>query len=89
MLQQNRRIEILNPPQDEKADLMEDFVSLVTSFAARLLGNAATSDKRKNLDKTIYQSRWRLRTARGQAGYRLIILQQKIRRCCTSNAPIY
>ncbi len=26
---QHRRIEILNPPQDEKADLMEDFVSLV------------------------------------------------------------
>jgi putative resolvase len=36
--QQHRRVEILNPPGDEKADLMEDFVSLVTSFAARLYG---------------------------------------------------
>jgi predicted site-specific integrase-resolvase len=44
---QHRRIEILNPIQDEKADLMEDFVSLVTSFAARL-GNDAATDKRKN-----------------------------------------
>ncbi|MEN9609516.1 MAG: hypothetical protein RLZZ628_330 [Bacteroidota bacterium] len=47
--QQNRSIEILNPPQDEKADLMEDFVSLVTSFAARLYGQRRSKRQTEKL----------------------------------------
>ena len=34
----DRKIEVINPVQDEKEDLMQDFVSLVTSFTARLYG---------------------------------------------------
>ncbi|MEO0042869.1 MAG: hypothetical protein RL329_2317 [Bacteroidota bacterium] len=49
LAQQNRRIEILNPPQDEKADLMEDFVSLVTSFAARLYGQRRSKRQTEKL----------------------------------------
>jgi predicted site-specific integrase-resolvase len=35
---QGRDLEIVNPVEDEKSDLMEDFVSIVTSFTARLYG---------------------------------------------------
>jgi putative resolvase len=49
LAQQNRSIEILNPPQDEKADLMEDFVSLVTSFAARLYGQRRSKRQTEKL----------------------------------------
>jgi len=33
-----RVIEIINPPNNDKEDLMEDFVSIITSFCARLYG---------------------------------------------------
>jgi predicted site-specific integrase-resolvase len=35
---QGKKVEIINEVTDDKADLMEDFVSLVTSFCARLYG---------------------------------------------------
>ena len=35
---QGKKVEIINDMTDDKADLMEDFVSLVTSFCARLYG---------------------------------------------------
>ena len=34
----DRRIEIVNDSIDDKEDLMQDFVSIVTSFCARLYG---------------------------------------------------
>lgn len=34
----NRKIEIVNPQLNEKDDLMQDFVSIITSFCARLYG---------------------------------------------------
>jgi putative resolvase len=49
LAQQERCIEILNPPQDEQADLMEDFVSLVTSFAARLYGQRRSKRQTEKL----------------------------------------
>lgn len=34
----NRKIEILNPQTNDEDDLMQDFVSIITSFTARLYG---------------------------------------------------
>jgi len=33
-----RTVEIINPPENDRDDLMEDFVSIITSFTARLYG---------------------------------------------------
>ena len=33
-----RRIEVINVQKDDESDLMQDFVSIITSFAARLYG---------------------------------------------------
>lgn len=33
-----RGIEVINPPKDEKEDLLADFVGIVTSFCARIYG---------------------------------------------------
>ena len=35
---QNRSLEIVNNVEDDKEDLMQDFVSIITSFVARLYG---------------------------------------------------
>ena len=34
----NRKIEIINPQSNDEDDLMQDFVSIITSFTARLYG---------------------------------------------------
>lgn len=34
----NRKIEIINPQTNDEDDLMQDFVSIITSFVARLYG---------------------------------------------------
>lgn len=34
----NRRIEIINPQSNDEDDLMQDFVSIITSFVSRLYG---------------------------------------------------
>ena len=34
----NRRIEVINPQSNDEDDLMQDFVSIITSFTARLYG---------------------------------------------------
>ena len=34
----NRKIEIINPQSNDRDDLMQDFVSIITSFTARLYG---------------------------------------------------
>ena len=38
----NRKIEVVNPQENEKDDLMQDFVSIITSFCARLYGKRRT-----------------------------------------------
>ena len=43
----NREIEYINPVIDEKEDIIQDFVSIITSFTARLYG------QRRNKRKTI------------------------------------
>lgn len=36
--QSGRKIEVVNQAEDDKSDLMQDFVSIVTSFCARIYG---------------------------------------------------
>lgn len=38
LAQRNRKIEYVNPVYNENEDLMQDFVSIITSFTARLYG---------------------------------------------------
>lgn len=51
----DRKIEIINPTQNEKEDLIQDFVSIITSFTARLYGQRRSKRKTefllKNLEK--------------------------------------
>jgi putative resolvase len=37
-----RKIEIINPQENDRDDLMQDFVSIITSFCARLYGKRRT-----------------------------------------------
>lgn len=46
---QNRELEIINPVDNEKDDLMQDFVSIITSFTARLYGQRRTKRKTEKL----------------------------------------
>lgn len=46
---QGRRIEIINEVNDSKEDLMQDFVSIITSFCARLYGNRRKNRKTEKL----------------------------------------
>jgi len=46
---QNRRIEVINLAEDGKEDLIQDFVSIVTSFYARLYGQRRSRRKTERL----------------------------------------
>lgn len=48
--QNNRKIEIVNPLSNDRDDLMQDFVSIITSFTARLYGQRRT---KRNTEKLI------------------------------------
>lgn len=48
--QNNRKIEIINPQANDRDDLMQDFVSIITSFTARLYGQRRT---KRNTEKLI------------------------------------
>lgn len=50
LAQNNRKIEIVNPQSNDRDDLMQDFVSIITSFTARLYGQHRT---KKNTEKLI------------------------------------
>ena len=54
---QNRKIEITNPCSSDKEDLIQDFISIITSFCARIYGQRRTKRKTeqliKELEKTI------------------------------------
>jgi predicted site-specific integrase-resolvase len=43
--QQGRKIEIINEINNDKEDLMQDFVSIITSFCARIYGKRRTKRK--------------------------------------------
>lgn len=45
----NRKIEVINPQMNEKDDLMQDFVSIITSFCARLYGRRRTKRQTEKL----------------------------------------
>jgi predicted site-specific integrase-resolvase len=51
--QQGRRVEIINEVNDSKEDLMQDFVSIITSFCARLYGNRRKNRKTEKLIKEL------------------------------------
>lgn len=46
---QNRQIEIVNNIEGEKEDLMQDFVSIITSFCSRLYGQRRTKRRTEQL----------------------------------------
>ena len=48
---QGRSIEIVNVVESEKEDLMQDFVSIITSFCARLYGKRKTKRMTEKLIK--------------------------------------
>lgn len=45
----NRKIEVINPQMNEKDDLMQDFVSIITSFCERLYGKRITKRQTEKL----------------------------------------
>jgi predicted site-specific integrase-resolvase len=50
---QGRNIEIVNPVTNEKEDLVQDFVSIITSFTARLYGQRRTKRNTEKLIKSL------------------------------------
>ena len=50
---QGREIEIINQQLSDKEDLMQDFVSIITSFTARLYGQRRTKRKTEKLIKEL------------------------------------
>lgn len=50
---QGRIIEIINKQENNRDDLMQDFVSIITSFTARLYGQRRTKRKTEQLIKAI------------------------------------
>lgn len=50
---QGRSIEIINKQDNQKDDLMQDFVSIITSFTARLYGQRRTKRKTEQLIKEL------------------------------------
>lgn len=50
---QGRRIEIVNKTSNDRDDLMQDFVSIITSFTARLYGQRRTKRKTEQLIKEL------------------------------------
>jgi predicted site-specific integrase-resolvase len=50
---QHRKIEIINPQTNEIDDLMQDFVSIITSFTARLYGKRPSKRGTEKLIKSL------------------------------------
>lgn len=53
LAQNNRKIEIINPQNNDQDDLMQDFVSIITSFTARLYGQRRTKRSTEKLLKEL------------------------------------
>ena len=54
---QGRGIEIVNEVEGEKEDLMQDFVSIITSFCARLYGKKGTKRLAEKLVKELEENK--------------------------------
>lgn len=52
---QGRSIEVINKQENDRDDLMQDFVSIITSFTARLYGQRRTKRKTEQLIKELEQ----------------------------------
>lgn len=52
----NRKIEIINPQTNDEDDLMQDFVSIITSFTARLYGKRRSKRKTEKLIKELSEN---------------------------------
>ena len=50
---QNRKIEIINSADDDRADLIQDFVSVITSFCARIYGSRRSKRKTEQIIKEL------------------------------------
>jgi predicted site-specific integrase-resolvase len=50
---QDRDIEVINKQSNDRDDLMQDFVSIITSFTARLYGQRRTKRKTEQLIKSL------------------------------------
>lgn len=50
---QNRKIEIINDIEDDKDDLIQDFISIITSFCARIYGQRRNKRKTEKLIKEL------------------------------------
>ena len=50
---QGRKVEIVNKQSNDKDDLMQDFVSIITSFTARLYGQRRTKRRTEQLIKEL------------------------------------
>lgn len=50
---QGRSIEVINKQENDRDDLMQDFVSIITSFTARLYGQRRTKRKTEQLIKSL------------------------------------
>ena len=53
MLMQGRKIEVINNVEDDKEDLIQDFVSIITSFCARIYGQRRNKRKTEKLIKEL------------------------------------
>lgn len=51
--EQGKSIEIVNEADDEKSDLMQDFISIITSFCARLYGLRRSKRKTEKIIKEL------------------------------------
>ena len=50
---QDRSVEVINKQVNDRDDLMQDFVSIITSFTARLYGQRRTKRKTEQLIKQL------------------------------------
>jgi len=50
---ENRKIEVINEAEDGKEDLMQDFISIITSFCARIYGLSRSKEKLKKIIKEL------------------------------------
>jgi predicted site-specific integrase-resolvase len=53
MEMQDRKIEVINNIEDDKGDLIQDFVSIITSFCARIYGQRRNKRKTEKLIKEL------------------------------------
>ena len=53
MENENRKIEVINEAEDGKEDLMQDFISIITSFCARIYGLKRSKEKLKKIIKEL------------------------------------